>query len=233
MFRTLLILCALLPTLSTLRANVIISELLADNVTGLQDETGGREDWIELFNGGSSAVNLGGWWLSDSASAPAQWRIPAVSIPAKGTLLIWASGKNRSNPASALHTNFGLSRNGETLYLHKPNATSGLPELVHSLVFPAQAPDVSYGLSISQTTQTLIASGQNARYRVLPTASTPASVFSGTNYAAGDLGNNQPAGWNMSAAFNDSTWSQGATGIGYDTGNVFNSLILTNCQTVL
>jgi hypothetical protein len=233
MFRTLLILCAVLPTFSTLRANVIISELLADNATGLQDETGSREDWIELFNGGNSAVNLGGWWLSDSASVPAQWRIPTVSIPAKGTLLIWASGKNRSNPASALHTNFGLSRNGETLYLHKPNSVSGLPELVHSLVFPAQAPDISYGLSISQTTQTLIASGQSARYRVLPNASSSASVFSGTNYAAGDLGNNQPAGWNMSAAFNDTTWSQGATGIGYDTGNVFNSLILTNCRSAL
>lgn len=141
--------CLSLPS----QGEVLISEFLADNADGLKDDFGNREDWIELSNTGTEAVNLDGWWLTDKATNKSQWRIPAVTLPANGYLLIWASGRNRTNPAAALHTNFSLSKSGEFLGLYKPAAVGGQPELVHSYgpAYPAQAPDISYGVSIAQT----------------------------------------------------------------------------------
>ena len=124
------------------RGDVCISEILADNEEGVEDEDGARQDWIELYNSGTEATSLDGWWLTDKTNNVTQWRIPAVSIPAKGTLLIWASGKNRSNPAAPLHANFNLSKNGEYLGLYKPGPTNGLPVLVDAFSpsFPALPP---------------------------------------------------------------------------------------------
>ncbi|WP_193214309.1 lamin tail domain-containing protein [Luteolibacter marinus] len=140
----------LLPllTLADLRGDVVISEFLADNASGIEDESGSREDWIELHNTGNSAVDLDGWWLTDDSTEKRQWRFPAVSIDAHSTLLVWASGKNRTTPGAPLHTNFKLSRNGEFLGLYKPHAATGLPVLLSSFgaSYPAQLADVSYGI---------------------------------------------------------------------------------------
>src|SRR5688572_31403331 len=99
---------------------VHISEFLADNTTGLSDEDGSRGDWIELTNTGVAAVNLSGWWLSDSAGNKTKWPFPAVSISAGDTLLVWATGKDRRLHGQPLHANFSLSKSGEYLGLFRP-----------------------------------------------------------------------------------------------------------------
>ena len=200
------------------RGDIYISELLADNENGIADEEGARQDWIELYNSGDTGVNLDGWWLTDKLANKTQWRIPNVSIAAKGTLFLWASGKDRANPASPLHTSFSLSKDGEYLGLYKPDPASGLPVLAdeYSLKFPALPPDVSYGKTFVQTSTTFVASGEAGRYRVL-TAAEGATVYAGTNYGLGYLGHDRPGGWNVSPSFNDSAWTLAATGIGYDT----------------
>ncbi|WP_367870632.1 lamin tail domain-containing protein [Luteolibacter sp. Populi] len=216
------------------QGEVVISEFMADNADGLEDDFGDRSDWIELFNTDTVPVNLDGWWLTDDSSNKAQWRIPAVTLPGKGTLLVWASGRNRVNPAAALHTNFSLSKSGEFLGLYQPNAVGGLPELVHFYgpAYPAQAPDVSYGLSIAQTTTTLVAygAGQAGRYKVLPNNATGAANYGGSNYAGGDIGTGLPGGWNVSPSFNDGLWTNAAPGLGYDTGGGLNAWVTTNVQ---
>jgi len=214
------------------RGDVCISELLADNENGIEDEDGSRQDWLELYNSGDAAVNLDGWWLTDKTNNATQWQIPNVSVPSKGTLLLWASGKNRSNPAAPLHTNFSLSKDGEYLGLYRPNPTNGLPVLVDAFSpkFPALPPDVSYGRMFSQTSTTFVASGEVGRYRI-PEGQ---GVYTNTNYAAGDMGHGKPGGWNVSPFFNDATWTNGATGIGYCRAGEFDLLIGTspsgNCQ---
>ena len=40
------------------------------------DQFDKTEDWIELYNSGSSAVDLSGWHLSDKESKPEKWEIP-------------------------------------------------------------------------------------------------------------------------------------------------------------
>ena len=46
------------------RPDLIINEFVATNATGLTDEEGDTSDWIELYNPGSTAVNLSGWALT-------------------------------------------------------------------------------------------------------------------------------------------------------------------------
>ena len=78
--------------------NVVINEFLAANVStnGLRDEDGDLEDWIELYNRGGTAVNLGGWSLTDDPEQPDLWVLPAVTLGPGQYLLVFASGKDRS-----------------------------------------------------------------------------------------------------------------------------------------
>lgn len=213
----------------------MISELLADNENGIRDEDGDRADWIELYNSDLSPVSLEGWWLTDKSSNTTQWQFPSVVIEAKGTLLVWASGKNRTNPNSPLHTNFSLSKSGEYLGLYRPDPTNGLPVLVDEFapIFPALPPDVSYGRMFTQTSTTYVASGDVGCYRV------PSSAleYTGVVYTASQMGHGRAGGWNVSPAFDDSAWTSAATGVGYDTKGGLEAFIGTdpsgNCLTTL
>lgn len=218
-----------LLALTGVTADVVISEFLADNVNGIKDENDSRQDWIELHNPGTTAVNLDGWWLTDNPGQPARWRFPNVSIPAGGTLLVWASGKDRRVVGQPLHTNFSLAKSGEYLGLFKPAAGTGLPELVDHFApsFPAQAPDISYGRSFGATTTILLPSAATGKF-IVPSSSTQ---FTGTDYAAGQLGNGAVTGWNRGIDFNDTAWSTCTTGIGYDTKGTLAPLIGTNVQS--
>ena len=94
-------------------AFVRISEFLADNANGLRDEYGDRSDWIEIHNSGPTPVNLEGWWITDNGNLPAKWKFPACVLAPDSYLMIWASNKDRRDPALPLHTNFALSKRGE------------------------------------------------------------------------------------------------------------------------
>ena len=94
---------------------VFISEFLASNNGGLADEDGATPDWIEIFNSGTTNVNMDGWFLTDTAGNLAKWRLPATNIAANGFLIVFASGKNRVVPGAPLHANFSLSASGEYL----------------------------------------------------------------------------------------------------------------------
>jgi hypothetical protein len=153
--------------------DVVISEFLADNERGLKDEDGNRNDWIELRNVTGSAVSLTGWYLTDDSLRPKKWPFPAVSIPANGTLLVWASEKDRRQVGSPLHTNFKLSANGEYLGLMRPGATAGSTAVEHDYApaYPKQFPNISYGLEQTTLNSKIIQAGTNCRYLV-PSAGT-------------------------------------------------------------
>lgn len=76
-------------------SQVMINEFSCSNLSTVLDNDGDTPDWIELYNSGSSAVSLSGYYLSDKISNPTKWPIPAgVSIGANAYLIIWASGKD-------------------------------------------------------------------------------------------------------------------------------------------
>ena len=176
-----------------LAAMPIISEFLASNTTGSQDEDGDRSDWIEIYNAGDAAADLDGWHLTDNASNLNQWSFPNVSLEAGQYLVIFASNKNRADAdGTELHTNFKLGASGEYLALVESDGSTVAFEYAPS--YPGQSTDISFGVKQQGTETTLIAEGTSARYIV------PSGAISG---------------WNT-LGFSDTSWQQGLTGIGYE-----------------
>ncbi len=99
---------------------LVITEFLAANRTGLLDEDGDFSDWIEIYNRSDHPVNLSGWALTDDPTQPAKWSFPETTIGSGEYLVVFASGKNRKTERmdKALHTNFKLSHNLEFLGLY-------------------------------------------------------------------------------------------------------------------
>ena len=95
---------------------VYISEVMAANRTQLQDEDGDWPDWIELYNGGSEAVDLAGWALSDDDANQRKWVFPALTLQPGEYRVVFASGKDRRE--GTLHTNFKLSTASESVRLY-------------------------------------------------------------------------------------------------------------------
>ena len=91
---------------------LLITEFQAFNESTIQDEDNEYTDWIEIFNSGEDAVNLNGYYLTDSVEELSKWQFPAVTLQPGRFLVVFASGKDRRNPASELHTNFSIERNG-------------------------------------------------------------------------------------------------------------------------
>jgi len=121
---------------------VVISEFMAVGGDTLHDEDGDGSDWIELYNPGPTAASLVGHYLTDVANNLTKWRIPNVSMAANSYLVIFASGKNRTNNPAKLHTNFQLASGGEYLALVDP-LTNVISDFYPT--YPSQSEDVSYG----------------------------------------------------------------------------------------
>ncbi len=186
------VLCCTAVSLSS--AQVRISEFLASNDTGLADASGARPDWIELENVTGAAVSLDGWFLTDSAAQLTKWRVPAVTLPAFGRLVVFASGKNLADPAGELHTNFSLNDAGEYLALVRPDGATVAQAFAPT--YPRQRPDVAYGIGRVVTEDVLV---------------TPASAARWTGATAA-----VPTDW-MAPAFDDTAWTSGFASIGYQS----------------
>lgn len=127
------------PILAT--GNVVITEFLADNGDGIEDEDGDASDWIELYNGTGAAVNLTGWRLTNVPGNLGLWTLPNVTLANASYLRIFASLKNRMIPSGVLHTNFTLDKGGGYLSLVKPDGVTKTSEFF----FGVQSEDVSFG----------------------------------------------------------------------------------------
>ena len=128
-----------------------ISEFLTSNAAGLEDQFGETPDWIEIANPNGFDLSLDGYFLTDDASNATKWRIPAVNVPANGYLVIFASGRDLTDPSQPVHTNFSLSRNGELLALVGPDGTSVLT--IFQPQYPEQKENVSYGFEADGSTE--------------------------------------------------------------------------------
>ncbi|MBW8017938.1 MAG: hypothetical protein FVQ82_17345, partial [Planctomycetes bacterium] len=122
----------------------IISEFCASNRTLLLDEDDESSDWIEIYNPLNESVDLSGWALTDDKGNADKWLFPEMSIGAGEYLVVFASGRDRSDPAGELHTNFSLSAGGEYLAITLGEGATVLQEFDN---YPSQYRDVSYGVS--------------------------------------------------------------------------------------
>ncbi|HAH24794.1 MAG TPA: hypothetical protein DCL77_13745 [Prolixibacteraceae bacterium] len=72
-----------------------INEVMSSNGGVITDMDGDTSDWIELFNSGTTAVNLNGFGLSDKKDQPFEWIFPDYKVSPGEYLLVFASGKDR------------------------------------------------------------------------------------------------------------------------------------------
>jgi hypothetical protein len=145
-------LLVLLVTALSLNARadgVRINEFMASNQGGIRDEDGDTSAWIEIYNPGARAVDLGGWYLTDKADNLAKWQFPSFQLQAGAYFVLFASGKDRTNPAAPLHTNFKLAKSGGFVALVQPGGTN----LASEFAFTQQFTNVSYGCAPSGPTQ--------------------------------------------------------------------------------
>jgi len=130
--------------------NPIITEFMASNLATIEDEYGDKPDWIELYNPNKFSLNIEGYYLTDDYRDLTQWKLPSRTIAPKGYLIVYASGKDQTNPEQELHANFKLSSDGEYLALVAKNGTTVLQQFPANYpsprLFPKQTEDVSYGL---------------------------------------------------------------------------------------
>ncbi len=116
-----------------------IHEFMAQNDTGIRDEFGERDDWIEIWNKSPQPFNISGYRLTDDLRVPTKWTIPAGTvIPPCGTLLVWADDQSTQGP---LHANFKLSATGELVALFDPSGAV----LLDGQIFGPQIGDVALG----------------------------------------------------------------------------------------
>ncbi|MBV6438496.1 MAG: hypothetical protein EPGJADBJ_00120 [Saprospiraceae bacterium] len=109
----------------SLCAQVVVNEYSCANLSQFPDQYGKYEDWIELYNTADMPADIGGYYLSDDEDEPQKWQFPAgATIPAKGYLIVFTSGRNEALPGSPFHTNFKLTQtknNPEHIVLSESN----------------------------------------------------------------------------------------------------------------
>lgn len=193
-------------------AQLAITEFLASNSSGLQDELGNEEDWLEISNISASSVTLGGWYLTDEVTNLRKWPLPAWTLGAGNRMEVFASNRNRrpaqttagqdnaGTPSSPrLATNFKIGAGaGGYLALTKDEPGGGVAVVSAFTSYPKQITNISYGPSVS-TVQLL-------------TTSSPAKALVPT---AGNGGSALGASWRGgSEPFDDAGWTSGTPGVG-------------------
>lgn len=104
-------------------SQVVINEYSAANRSLYVDNFGQYEDWVELHNTGSAAVNIGGFHLSDNLGNVLKYPIPAgLSIPAGGYRIFFCSDRNVV-AGGVYHTNFILTQSDSSDHIIFSNAS--------------------------------------------------------------------------------------------------------------
>jgi len=118
---------------------IVFNEILAHS----HDET---SDWVELYNTTGDTIDIGGWYLSDSASNLKKYRIATGTTIGSGQYKVFHQsthfGSDSVDPGKLVP--FAISENGETVYLTSAIADE-LAGYRESQDIGASATGVSYG----------------------------------------------------------------------------------------
>lgn len=122
--------------------NVVINEIMANNTMTVADNHGEFDDWIEIYNQGSSPVDIGNLYLTDDLNDPTKYQIPSTypdstTIAPGGFLLLWADNDPEQG---ILHLEFGLSNTGEQVGIFYSHFST-----IDTFSYNQQQADTSYG----------------------------------------------------------------------------------------
>ncbi len=132
-----------------------LTEVVAANNSGLRDERGQLEDWIELMNAGSVPESLDGLALSrDYYDHSSAWSFPTGHWLEPGErVVVYCDDDGNQSP---LHASFKLQRTGDRIFLIQTNTWT----IVDSLSFGPLPNDTSFGV---------IGNGIDAQWLAWPT----------------------------------------------------------------
>ena len=132
-----ILLFLLLIQFKSFAQSLYLNEFMASNSSTIADpDFNNYADWIEIYNSGSTSINLKDYYITDNLSQPQKFKIQNdLIVEAGGYVLIWADDANTGN-----HANFKLSADGESIGLFDPAV-----QLIDTLTYGLQQTDVSFG----------------------------------------------------------------------------------------
>ena len=127
---------------TTIDYKIIINEFMAANQDCCDDGTGEYEDFIELYNYGMEAIDIGGFYFTHTLTGSFLYHITDSSasettINAGGFLVIWADADPEQGP---LHVDFILNSGGDDIGIYDPDGSA-----IIEMSFSSQSEDTSYG----------------------------------------------------------------------------------------
>ncbi|MEM7390861.1 MAG: lamin tail domain-containing protein, partial [Verrucomicrobiota bacterium] len=121
-----------------------LSEVQPDNQTGIIDNFGEREPWVEIHNSGTNALSLDGFFLSFGFSNLTEWAFPTSAIIQPGAYrVIWSDGEPGETTGTNWHTNFRLDPLMGSVVLSR--TVTGTPEVLDVITYQDVPPDQSFG----------------------------------------------------------------------------------------
>ena len=118
--------------------DVVINEIMASNDNYIADEFGEYDDWIEIYNKGSQAIDLSNYHLSDDVDNLGKYSFPNIILGPNEYFIVWADD-DEEDQGDYNHATFKLSASGEEVYLSDENFN-----ILDGFTFGAQDVDMGY-----------------------------------------------------------------------------------------
>lgn len=136
---------------SAFTQGVILNEIMSDNESYVEDESGNMNDWIEIYNPTENDISLEGYYLSDDKDNLLKWEFPFIEIRSEEYMIIYASGENWYSD-SEMHTNFKIKSDGEDVILTKEGV------IEDEIYVPLLEENYSYGRDPNMSTSWMVMS---------------------------------------------------------------------------
>ena len=127
-----------------------INEVQAENLTGLADNLGEREPWLELYNTSTNTVSLAGLYLTPAYTNLTNWAFPpGSSIGPTQFLVVFCDAQPAQSSNTEYHTSFRLPAGSGSvalarLYTNGPAALNGT-QVIDYVNYAGLRADHSYG----------------------------------------------------------------------------------------
>ncbi len=190
MKRAEILLTGLLGYLATggVSGQVVITEFLLLNESGLKDVSGNCRPWIEFLNTSEKPVRLSQFHLSDDPDDVTKWPLPDMALKPGEPTVVLASGG--SEPGNA-----GIRLPEDLDFLALADADGKIVDAFKAI--PSQEADISYGRAVQLDQQATTILEEETRCKV--------------HVPNKDLG----LRW-IQADFDEGNWTTAMTGIGFE-----------------
>jgi hypothetical protein len=123
---------------------VRLNEVQPNNASGLRDNFNERDPWLELYNAGSAASDLSGFYLSDTSSNLTKWQFPAGSgVNPGGFRLVWLDHQPAQTSGTNWHANFQANTTNGVVFLSTVSGSN--TNVIDYLRYGSVNNDRSYG----------------------------------------------------------------------------------------